>query len=213
MVKTSANHEIDEMLPTRRSLLGRLKNLDDDASWHAFFDTYWRLIYNTALKCGLSDSEAQDAVQETVLCVAKSMGEFEYEEKGSFKAWLLRLTRWRIADQFRKRQRGIEAGRGRDATSTGTATLEQVPDPAGLVLEAAWNREWETNLLEAALERVKKMVDAKHYQVYDLCFSKGWAVARVARFLNINTGHVYLIKHRLTKMLKKEVERLREKPL
>src|SRR5215510_11588728 len=39
---------------TRTSLLSRLRNVDDDASWRTFFDTYWRLIYNVARKSGLS---------------------------------------------------------------------------------------------------------------------------------------------------------------
>src|SRR5579862_1370458 len=30
-------------LATRASLLGRLKDLDDQASWQEFLDTYWRL--------------------------------------------------------------------------------------------------------------------------------------------------------------------------
>jgi hypothetical protein len=35
----SDNH--DDFLPTRNSLLGRLKDLDDQESWRGFFNTYW----------------------------------------------------------------------------------------------------------------------------------------------------------------------------
>ncbi len=48
----------DEFLPTRKSLLSRLKNWDDSQSWREFFDTYWSLIYGVAIKGGLSDAEA-----------------------------------------------------------------------------------------------------------------------------------------------------------
>lgn len=34
---------------TRCSLLGRLKDWEDDRSWRDFFETYWRLIHATAL--------------------------------------------------------------------------------------------------------------------------------------------------------------------
>src|SRR5256885_10482007 len=92
-------------LQTRWSLIGRLKNLDDQQSWQDFFDAYWKLIYSVALKAGLSDAEAQDVVQETVISVAKKMPEFKADPAtGSFKSWLLTLTRWRIVDQVRKRQ-------------------------------------------------------------------------------------------------------------
>ena len=93
----------NEFPPTRHSLLTRLKDWDDQTSWREFFDTYWRLIYAVALKAGLSDAEAQDVVQETVLTVAKKVGAFEAQPDGSFKGWLLQITRRRMADQFEKR--------------------------------------------------------------------------------------------------------------
>ena len=34
----------DELLPTRWTLIERLKNWDDQESWRQFFDTYWKLI-------------------------------------------------------------------------------------------------------------------------------------------------------------------------
>jgi len=90
---------------TRRSLLSRLKQSDAQESWRQFFDTYWRLIYTTALKAGLIDAEAQEVVQETVLTVFRKIKSFQYDPAvGSFKGWMLTIVRWRIADQFRKRQ-------------------------------------------------------------------------------------------------------------
>ena len=56
----------DEFIPTRASLLSRLKDWEDQTSWREFFDTYGRLIYGVARKAGLADAEAQDAVQETL---------------------------------------------------------------------------------------------------------------------------------------------------
>lgn len=35
----------EDSIPTRKSLLGRLKDWEDQESWHVFFDTYWKLIY------------------------------------------------------------------------------------------------------------------------------------------------------------------------
>src|SRR5882757_1144394 len=94
-----------EFIPTRGSLLIRIRDADDGESWQQFFDTYWKLIYGVAIKAGLRDVEAQDVVQETVMTVAKNIKEFEIgPERGSFKAWLLTNTRWRIVDQYRKRQ-------------------------------------------------------------------------------------------------------------
>src|SRR5580765_2080020 len=57
------------LIPTRESLLSRLKETSADESWREFFETYWKLIYNNARRAGLSDNEAQDVVQETMVAL------------------------------------------------------------------------------------------------------------------------------------------------
>ena len=206
-------NDVDDLIPTRLSLLSRLKDWNDQEGWKVFFDTYWKLIYRAGLKAGLSDAEAQDVVQETVLAVFKSMPTFKYDaEKGSFKGWLLQLTSWRIGDQLRKRQQNICHSNRRARTSTSTDTVERVADPAAQ-LEATWNEEWETNLMAAAIERVKKKVDAKQYQVFDLYVFKKWPVTKVAQTLKVNRGMVYLAKHRIGNLIKKELTYLQTKPI
>src|ERR1051325_10782463 len=91
----------EELIPTRQSLLERLRSWDDQQAWQEFFDTYWQLIFRGAISTGLSASEAEEVVQETVMSVAKHMPKFRYVPAvagGSFKTWLLNLTRWRITD-------------------------------------------------------------------------------------------------------------------
>ena len=65
-----------DSIPKRQSLLARLKDVGDQESWRDFFDTYWRLIHATALKAGLTDTEAQEVVQEVMIAAAKIMPEF-----------------------------------------------------------------------------------------------------------------------------------------
>src|SRR5439155_14885870 len=94
----------DEFIPTRRSLLSRLRNWNDQVSWQEFFDTYARLIHRVAVKAGLSDAEGQDVVQEPIIIVARKLAGFKYDPAlGSFKSWLLLITRRRIEKQLKKR--------------------------------------------------------------------------------------------------------------
>ena len=203
-----------EFLPTRQSLLSRLKNREDHESWRLFFDTYWRLIYKAAIRAGLTDAEAQDVVQETILSVLKSMPHFEYDaEKGSFKGWLLRLTRWRILDQYRNREPVPRLPEQSAQQALETVTLEGLADPAGDKLETLWNEEWEKNLLEAAISRVKLKVDANQFQAFDLYVFKKWPVAKVARTLKVSPARIYLAKHRINKLIKAEIARLRDHPI
>lgn len=200
------------MIPTRQSLLSRLKNWNDNESWTVFFDTYWRLIYATAVKAGLTDAEAQDVVQETLFDVSKSMPDFKYDRaKGSFKGWLLRLTFWRVKDQLRKRKRDHGCLRCERRDSTETDPAERIPDPASPELEVIWDQEWDRNILEVAVERVKLKVDPKDYQIFDFCVFKQWPVPRISRALKINRARVYMAKHRVSQLVKKEVASLSTK--
>lgn len=199
----------DDSIATRASLLGRLKNWEDQKSWEEFTQTYSRLILGVAVQSGLTEAEARDVEQETLLCVAKTIHEFESDPaRGSFKSWLLNLTRWRIADQFRKRP---PLGMQPDGThtGTGTATIERMPDPG--VLDAAWESEWRKNLLETALSRIGRRVKPKHLQIFDLYAIRHWPAAKVARHLGISVVQVYLVNHRVTKLVKREVAYLEMK--
>src|SRR5436190_14466807 len=94
----------DELIPTRASLLERLKDPGDQASWNRFYDIYHDLIFSVARRAGLNEAEAGEVVQDTLISVAKKMPEFTYDPgKDSFKGWLLTVVRWRIRDQFAKR--------------------------------------------------------------------------------------------------------------
>jgi RNA polymerase sigma factor (sigma-70 family) len=202
------------LIPTRASLLSRLKNAHDDESWRDFFDTYWRLIYNAATKAGLSDAEAQDVVQETVLSAWRNLPGFKYDTSvGSFKGWLLQLTNWRITDCMRNRQEAIQAPDAEDGTEITSRPIERAADPRGFDLQAVWDQEFEMNLLEVAMERAKLRVDPKDYQIFDLYFIKEWPAARVAETLGVTRARVYLAKHRVGGMIKKSLKKLRKPPV
>src|SRR5258708_36267580 len=135
------------LLATRRSLVEHLADWGDQLRWQQFFDTYSKLIYSTARQSGLTDAEAQEVVQETVITVAKSIDKLKYDPAiGSFKGWLLQITRWRIADQFRKREPG-NAKRAPVSDGRATATIERVPDSRGIDLEAVWKTGGRRNFL------------------------------------------------------------------
>jgi RNA polymerase sigma factor (sigma-70 family) len=202
----------DDLQPTRHTLVQRLKDLEDQDSWQDFFNTYWRLIYTVAVRSGLTESEAHDVVQETVLTVVRKIGDFQPgAEHGSFRSWLLHATRWRIADQLRKRARvPTQSIHGSDDTAR-TSTIERVADPSGDDLATHWESHWRQNLMDAALETIKARVDAEDYQLFDQHVLKGETAISVARKLGARLSRVYLVKYRVSRMLTKEVRRLEKK--
>src|SRR4030095_6127682 len=127
----------------------------------------------------------------------------------SFKGWLWQITRWRIADQFRKRDRAqTECERSDDDRQT--VIIERIPDLDVLDLDALWEREWQENLLDAAIARVKKKVDPKQFQIFDCYVRKEWSAQKVAERLRVSVGQVYLVRHRVAALLKKEIKALQK---
>ena len=207
-------HEDEELQAgyahTRKSLIARLDNWEDQKTWDDFYKTYWKLIYAVGLKAGLRSDEAFDVVQETILSIAKQSKKNMYDpEKGSFKSWLMNMTRWRINDQFRKRKKDTAMNIGDwDDEGRKTSVIDRMSDSKSETLERLWDVEWKKNLADAALVRVKAQVSPKQYQIFDCYVLREWEADKVQKQLGVSMSQVYLAKHRVGKILKKELARL-----
>jgi RNA polymerase sigma-70 factor (ECF subfamily) len=203
----------DSYLPTRQSLLSRLRDCQDQDGWREFFDSYWRLVYNVARKSGLGDAEAQDVVQNTFIYLTRKLPNFRYDRtRGSFKSWLRVVTRSRIG-AFRRREKANakfirEPLPGIAADESDMA--EDIPDPAADALDELWQREWEENLLQTALRRVRSKVSAQQLLIFRLASQEDLSLNQVAKKLHVGLPQVYLARHRVGRIFKAEVERLRQ---
>jgi len=197
----------DELIPTRATLIQRLKNWQDQASWQDFFDTYWNLIYGVALKGGLTPAEAEDVVQETLISVAKHMPTFKYDPSiGSFKGWLLNMTRWRIADQRRKRKHASLP----EESGLDDLKIDELAGPSDPDIAEVWEAEWESNLLKAAIANIRRNLDPWQFQLFDFYVNKDWPPEKVASTFSVPVSQVYMAKHRVTEAIRQEVDRLRK---
>ncbi len=200
-----------DFLATRSTLLNRMKNDGDQEGWVDFFNTYWKLIYSVAKKVGLSDADAQDVVQETILTVHRKIKEFDYDRnKGSFKGWLKVITRSRINDHFRKQSRRPDKPNQHINDEDKSGPDETIPDPDGFELERIWDQEWQSHRASIALERVKQQVSPKQFQIFDCYVLKEWSVEDIKRKLDYSSGQIYMAKYRVGKLLKQELEILLE---
>jgi RNA polymerase sigma-70 factor (ECF subfamily) len=157
----------------------------------------------------LTPAEAQDVVQEIMIAVAKQIPTFQYDPSiGSFKGWLLNMTRWRIADQIRRRNKELLDVLPDIRQDEETQVINRQADPFIQNLDDLWNEEWEKNLLAAAITKVKRKLDPLKYQIFDFYVNKGWPPGKVADAFEVPVEQVYMIKHRVTDLIKAEVKRL-----
>jgi len=201
----------DSLLPTRQSLLSRLRDCQDQDGWREFFDTYWRLIYRVARQAGLDDATAQDVVQNTFIYLARRMPKFRYDRaRGSFKSWLRRVTRSRISVLRRRAEAKEPPLPELQLEDDDVPVWESVPDPAGDKMDEIWQREWEDNLIKVALRRISPKVSAQQLMIFELAALGEVPLKQVARKLDVSLMQVYLARHRVGKLFKAEVIRLRQ---
>ena len=202
-----------EFLPTRVSLLEDITDPANIARWEEFIRTYGKLIRVLAARSGLTADEADEAVQETWVSVAQTIGGFQYNPKEcSFKSWLGMLAQRRIVDQLRKRP-----PRGRQVElppepDTDTDALALVPDPAGGDPTVFWDTEYEKTVESLALERLKQQVKPLHFQIFHLHVARQQSAADVAKAVGVSVGQVYLVKLRVKKKYKRIVAGLLKGP-
>jgi RNA polymerase sigma-70 factor (ECF subfamily) len=198
-------NEGDERIPTKATLLGRLKNSKDQSSWQEFFDIYSKLIYGVARKAGLNDEEAQEVLEATMGLVAQQMPTFTYNPMiGSFKAWLLNLTRLQIITRSLKR-RSPSGQSSQNKAATEAKTSETV--------DRVWDTEWQTHMTEAAITNVRRRLDPKKYQIYDFCVNKKWLPEKVAGAFGVSMEEAREAVDSITKMIEVELKRLEREML
>lgn len=209
-LSTPSDDELEKYAArTRRSLIMRLGDWKDQRSWDEFYRTYWRLIFSVATKAGLRDDEAWDVVQETILTIAKQSVKGQYDpSRGSFKMWLWHITRWRINDQFRQRRKDT-ASLVTASDGTEREPLADIADPAGDEFSRIWEKEWQENIMKAAIERVKMKVSPQQFQIFDYNVLRGMSAGDVRSRLGVSIAQVYLAKHRVSAVLRKEIAYIR----
>lgn len=193
-------------LRTRATLLARICDAGDGVSWEEFHRLYRRLVYGRARSAGLGHADAEEVAQEVFARVAETISTFDPDpRRGSFRGWLMQLTRWRIADKFESHDRqplfAPHAPTG-DTTTAGTATIERQPAPGGD--DDAWDVAWREEVLRLALERVARRVPPRHFQAFDLSTRQGWPAWRISIVLHLSPATVYVIRHRLMELLRAE---------
>ena len=195
---------------TSLTLLQKLRDVGDDASWRRFHDSYVRLLHAVALRAGLGEAEAQDVVQETIIDVAAQMPGFQYDRtRGRFKNWLLTIVRRRISNHHRRQHYRHEGQQVPRAQRLDTALVATTP-MVDAEFERVWAEEWERHILDTALARVKARVKPLQYQAFQLHVLKEVPVAEVCERLGVKAREVYWAKDRIKELLKEEMREIEE---
>jgi len=194
----------EEILPTRETLLQRVRRRYDEAAWEEFVCHYRGYVYNVATRMGLNHHDAEEIVQNVMLELWKKLPEFEYDStKGRFRGWLCGVVSNKVKLLWRRKSRDL-----------GRLTPGQQEELAGYLHEIQTSptqkmadEEWVTYIITMAWDNVRDEFGENEGKAFEMV-SKGASVDEVSEALGISTSSVYVYKKRVTDRLKKEVARL-----
>jgi RNA polymerase sigma-70 factor, ECF subfamily len=186
---------------TTTQMLRDLRDSNEGPAWAAFDEHFRRVVVSFARHSGLSDAEADDAAQETMLAFVRSFRGGKYDsQKGRLRDWLFGVAR-NIVLNFRSR-RPLEHLIA-DKTS-GTSFWDLVKDDASM--EHLWQRQWQDMTLALCLQQVRLEVEPKLFKAFEMYALQEVPVEKVCDELAMSRNAVYIAKSRILSRLR-ELER------
>lgn len=179
---------------TSVSLLSRLRDLTDHASWREFDRRYRELLLRFCRRQGLSAVDAEDVVQKVLVSMTRTLPQFTYDSKrGRFRDYLYRCVRNGISEWTRRPNPAcpslLPCG---DACADAADRASDQRDP----LEEAWESEWVAHHYRLAMTSVRQTFDARSVEVFDRSVA-GAKVAELARVFEMSEQAVYKVRQRI----------------
>jgi RNA polymerase sigma-70 factor (ECF subfamily) len=180
---------------TRPSLLLRIRDASDDASWQVFHRIYRPVILRFARGRGVGLEDAEDICQQVLAVVHTEISEFQYDRKlGGFKAWLRQLVLNRVNTLFRHRDvrsRGAEALLEQEA-SKGNG----FPSP-----EESFEKIWLEEHLWHVWSELALDVESRTLKIFHALVFEHQSVLAIAEQFAVTEQNIYAIKWRLSRRI------------
>ena len=185
---------------TARSLLDRAR-ARDPAAWERMVALYAPLVLRWCRAWGLHDNDAADVFQEVFQAVAAHLAAFRRDRSGdTFRGWLRTITRNKVNDHFRRREREPTGVGGSEARKL----LSQVPQILPPEEESGGN-DTEAELLHRALALIRNEFEPRTWEAFWQTAVEGRAAADVAADLSMTPGAVRVAKSRVLHRLRTDL--------
>lgn len=191
----------DEWITTS-TVLRRLNDFDDHHAWERFVERFRKPIQAFAKKHGLSDAEAEDATQETLLAFAEAYRRGDYARgAGRLSSWIFGIA-WRRIDHARRK---VE----RRAEHEGGALASELHDGAE-ARGAEWEELWQRSMLEHCLRQVRKEFEPATFRAFELLVLEQAPLDDAERALGTTRNALAIAKHRVSARLRALVQECEE---
>ncbi len=165
------------------------------------------VIFRVACRHGFQIADAENLIQEVLLSISRALPQcLQREDRGSFRAWLLKIARNEAVDMLTRRatrplgKDGLEAER----------LLAEVPYYRG-DLSSQFDLEYEQAVFQWAAAQVRDSVSETTWQAFWLTHVEGLSVDLAAKKLNMRTGTVYVARGRVMNRIQELVKQFEDK--
>lgn len=189
-----------EFPETDHSLIDRVKDTTDGASWHEFVGIYQPVVYRLARRRGMQDADAQDVVQQVFASIARSLDRWQAEDDGPpFRAWLTTIARNAVNTALSRRR----PDQGSGATSV-AEVLEHLP--AAQPTDAELLVEARREIVRWAAEQIRSEFSELTWEIFWKTAMQQVPMAEVAKLSGKSIGAIYVTRHRVLSRLKEKIE-------
>lgn len=189
---------------THLSLLERLGDADRrQEAWSEFLDRYIKMILGWCRFWGVSDADAEEVLQETVLSVYRGFQGFDRQGPGSFRAWLKTVARnnWMRVAECRRRDLGNAVLSVSDTDLNKQMEKQEARDHLFQLFD-----EWATReILDLAMIRVRRRVEPTSWRAFEMLTFENRSVEETATALKTSSRNIYLVIFRIRKMIAAEM--------
>ncbi len=184
--------------PTSLSLLDRVRERGDSASWRRLTDLYTPLIRRWVRVQVDQPADADDLVQDVLTILVREIPHFEHNNRpGAFRAWMRCLTVNRLRAYWRARPPVTTGG------DEPWSLLQQLEDPAS-PLSQAWDEEHDRHVLTSLLESIRLEFQPATWHAFDAAVRDGRPTDQVAAELGLSQNAVLIAKSRVLKRLREK---------
>jgi RNA polymerase sigma-70 factor (ECF subfamily) len=185
--------DLRSSLGTQASLIQRVRDLTDTASWAEFDRLYRPFLFKIARRSGLPPEDADEVVQEVFAKVAQAIVEFRLDhERGRFRGWLKAITVRKLIDRRRARDRSV-------------SPVAMTSDPLVFdSLDEEWDRAYRRHVLDHAMEEVRSRIEPKTWACFEEHTLRRRRADEIAAELGMTVNAVYVNAFRT-------IQRIRER--
>lgn len=189
-----------EFPETNLSLIARVKDLGDGASWVEFLGIYQPVVYRMARRRHLQDADAQDVMQQVFLSISRSIERWEAGDgQPPFRAWLATIARNAITKALARRPRDQATG-----TTSAADILENEPAVEATASEIL--AEARQEIIRWATEQIRSEFSDEIWQIFQQTAIHGVPIADVAKSSGRSTGSIYVARFRIIARLKEKIQ-------